>query len=485
MQFLGLKLTDLGTDRRARLWLAVSAAVLVALSPTGGTLATGSDYVASTPATVYETGPMGPQNMDYDATNKMFIAHPGWLNDKLIHYYKFRMYTPDTYPTQVTMTSPANIPTAPLYLLTTSGDLSGLVTSQKPILRYHTTDGEAYSDFVRIVWVTVNSSYVADTWRSYGDLVEAAETMTESNIYANVPVVPTGSKLQDPSGTGVAPINALMAWYKGVDVQTFVFETTDAGFAAHFNPLTRVGSAAAANSGFEIVVVPFVGAGKVSFAPIWHLNQYSTGVTPGVNQGGPAGTGQRNVIAVDRKDTGYSPLWQVFWVAKVPVNYSADQTSNAAQITDTNGFGVMVTPMYVNCPNVGPHGGGAANTNKAATFDVAELRTGQAVRIEGALVMDAGKTVKAFIGATEVATATTGMMGGYVLEVEGGDLAEGANSVVVKDAAGATLQTVTLTRAAAAPPPPGGFLPGFGAELAIVAALASALSIIARRSRRP
>lgn len=43
------------------------------------------------PPTVYEADEMGPQNMDYDAGNNMFVAHPGWVNDKLIHYYTFRM----------------------------------------------------------------------------------------------------------------------------------------------------------------------------------------------------------------------------------------------------------------------------------------------------------------------------------------------------------------------------------------------------------
>ena len=52
---------------------------------------TGGDYLTQAPATVYESEQMSPQNMDYDATNKMFVAHACWYNDRLVHYYKFRM----------------------------------------------------------------------------------------------------------------------------------------------------------------------------------------------------------------------------------------------------------------------------------------------------------------------------------------------------------------------------------------------------------
>ena len=439
--------------------------------------------VAEPPKTVYESMEMSPQNMDYDGANKMFKAHSGWLNDQLIHYYKFRMYTPDTYPTKVQMGQSPTIPVAPVYLLTTTGDLTGLVADQLPILRYHTADGEAYSDFVRVVFVTVGSSYVANTWTAYADLVDAGASMTESSTFVNMPVVPTGSKLEDPASMGTAaPISAVMAWYRGWQVQTFVFETTSQAFADAYNPLTRTGTAGSANSGFEIVVTPFVQGSSVTFAPIWHLNQYSTGVTTGTNHGGPSDMGQRNVIDKDRMDLGYSPLWQVHWVAKVPVGYSADMASHAAQITGANGFEVMVTPMFVNCPNVGPHGGGAENTDKASSFGAGSLEAGSTVKVEGALVMEAGKTVKAFVGTNEVASATTGMMGGYVLEVRADDLAVGDNTVEVKDGAGNVLQTVTLSRAAAAPPP--GFLPGLDAGLVAVALAGAAFVAIASRMRR-
>lgn len=58
----------------------------------------GTDYIDEAPATVYEATEMSPQNMDFDAANNMFVAHSGWYNDQLIHYYKFRIFAPDTYP---------------------------------------------------------------------------------------------------------------------------------------------------------------------------------------------------------------------------------------------------------------------------------------------------------------------------------------------------------------------------------------------------
>ncbi len=453
------------------------------MTPLSGA-APGDDYITAAPDTVYTSGPMSPQNMDFDAANNMFIAHPGWLNDHLTHYYKFRMYTPSTYPTKVQMGSAPNIPIAPVFLLTTDGDFSGMVSGQDPILQYHTADGEDYSDIVEVSFVTVLSTYVANTLKSHGDLIDAGLTTIASGIYVNMPVVPTDSTLEDPANPGnAAPITGLMAWYNGVHVQTFVFETTDQGFADTFNPTTRAGSAGQPDSGYEIVVTPFVRGSSVSFVPVWHLNQYSTGVEPGVNHGGPSVMGQRNVINVDRKDTGYSPLWQIFWAAKVPVGYSADMASNGAQFTAANGFEVMATPMFINCPNIGPHGGGAENTDKADSFGLGELEAGSTVTVEGSLVMDGGKTVKAFVGEAEVASAMTGMLGGYVLEISTDDLAEGENTVEVRDGSGAILQSLTLMRAAGDAPPAGG-LPGFEAGLVAVALAGAAFVAVSRRGRR-
>ena len=79
----------------------------------------------------------------------------------------------------------------------------------------------------------------------------------------------------------------------------------------------------------------------------------------------------KNVMGVDRGDSGYSPLWRLFWVTRTPPNFAVDQVSHPGQITPAAGFEFAVTPMYVNCPNVGPVG--SLNTMKVQTFP--DLRT--------------------------------------------------------------------------------------------------------------
>lgn len=447
----------------------------------------GHDYISDAPPTVYEEPVMSPQTMDYDAANKTFIAHPGWIRDKLIHYYKFRMYTPDTYPTRVTPGATPDIPIGEVFLVTTTGDFSGVVLDQKPILRWHTTDGEDYSDFVQVVWAEAPAGYVPNTFRSAGDLLENQVTLTASGIYVNLPVVPIESRLQDPSGTGFSPIQPLMAWYRGVEVQTFAFETTSQTFADYFNPITREGSAAQSGSGYEITVSSFVRGDQVGIIPIWHLNQYWSGVVPGENHGGPWRGGQRNIIDLDRSDAGYSPLWQVFWVAAVPVNYRADMASSALQITEANGFKVLQTPMFVNCPNVGPMHGTTPNSNKASSFGKPQIAPEETVRVQGALVMEAGKTIDAFVGETKVASTQTAMMGGYELSVASDVLTEGANTIVVKDAGGTVLQTISLSKTSRSilGVPTTVFVAGVLVAAAVVAAAVVVWSRRRARSREP
>jgi hypothetical protein len=458
--------------------LVVAMLVLVLFLPP---VQAGGDYISQAPPTVYENPAMSPQTMDYDKANKTFLAHPGWINDKLIHYYKFRMYTPGTYPTRVKPGQAPDIPVGDLFLPTTTNDFTGIVAGQMPIVRWHTADGENYSDFVQVIWARVGASYVANAYKSYGDLVQNGTSLTPSGIYANVPVVPIGSRLQDPSGSGFAPIEPLMVWYRGVEIQTFVFETTSQAFADHFNPVTRVGNAALPGSGYEITTNVFVVGGRVSTLPIWHVNQYWAGVTPGVNNGGPWKGGMKNIIDHDRGDPGYTPLWQVFWVSQVPLDFTADLASNAAQITEANGFRVIQAPMFVNCPNVGPRGGSTPNPNKATTFGLSQVSTGETVRVMGALVMQAGASIDAFVGGTKVATATTAMMGGYQFDLLASVFSAGANTITVKDGSGNVLETFSVNYSGAGPL---GVLatPGFLAGIVLVVA-AMAVAILVQRRR--
>ncbi len=416
--------------------LILLTAILVAL-PT---------VAAQAPPTVYEPegNDVPPQMMDFDAENNRFVAHPGWIDGKLIHYYKFRMYVPPNYGTDDGGLE--KVPIQELYLPTTDGTLAGVPADQRPVLSEYPVAGNTdYSDFQHVVLVDVGGGYAANSHTDAAGVL-AAGSRVDTGIIANVPVVPLGSTLEDPAELGTdAPIEPWMAWYEGDEAQTFVFETTSAEFADFINPRTRSGAFAEAGSGYEAAVSPQMATlAGVNALPIWHVNQYTTGVEAGVNNGGPSGVGQRNVIDADRLDPGYSPLWQVWWATQVPPGYSADEAVSAEQITDESGFAIAKTPMYVNCPNIGPHGGSPADRSVDAglAFDpVARVDEGGSVVLEGSIPMQAGVEVTAMAGDAVLGTATTAMMGLYTFTVEAGDLPEGLNTVTFEDPGGAVVGT--------------------------------------------
>lgn len=405
--------------------------------------------VSAQPATVYEEPDIPPQAMDFDAENNRFRAHSGWIDDSLIHYYKFRMYVPPNYGTNDGGLE--KVPIAPLLLPSTDGTFDGVPADQQPVLKFHTSDGTAYSDFVHVQFVEVAQGYQANSDKTY-DALAAKGTITDTGIIANVPLVPTGSTLEDPTapGTDLDEVAPWMAWFDGHEVQTFVFESTSQDFADYINPKTRVGAAADAGSGWESTVSQFASAGGVSAIPIWHINQYQTGVTAGHNNGGPSGIGQRNVIDKDRLDPGYSPLWQVYWATQVPVGFSADDASNSDQFTEANGFKIAQTPMYVNCPNLGPHGGTTPNAMKhAGAFDSEPDVKGQSmITLEGSIPMQEGVALSVQLDGHEIATTTTGMMGLFTYDLATSLLAPGANTITfVHD--GGTAASFSLLRGAA------------------------------------
>lgn len=308
--------------------------------------AQGSDYIDAVPATVYEAAEISPQNLyvctqwssqlanttkesltyvtitisvsfasksrDFDAVNNMFVAHSGWYNDKMIHYYKFRIFAPPTYPGVVTPNgTSAEVPLQRIYFVTTTGDFDGVIGM--PIIEYHTVDGVVYSDFMYVVFVMAPDGYVSNTFQSVGDLDDAGVTKMETDIVLNIPVVPTGSTLQDPAsrGTNKAPIAPVMVFYRGQQVQTFLFEVTDESAAMHFSytRLDNMGNSSVATissagrqamTGYEIPIVPtFATKTFISSIPLWHINQFTHGVLEGMG-GGPNPAGMRNVIVRPR-----------------------------------------------------------------------------------------------------------------------------------------------------------------------------------------
>ncbi len=140
-----------------------------------------------------------------------------------------------------------------------------------PIIEYHTADGAWYSDFMNVVFVMAPSGYVADTYKSDSDIKLSDAEKMETDIVLNIPVVPTGSTLQDPllGGTDAAPIQPAMVFYRGTTVQTFVFEVTSEDAAMYFAN-TRGGDATSIardntlTTGYEIPIVEFATADFVS-----------------------------------------------------------------------------------------------------------------------------------------------------------------------------------------------------------------------------
>lgn len=359
----------------------------------------------------------------------------------------------------------SDVPLQKIYMVTTTGDFDGVVGI--PIIEYHHADGTNYSDFMSVTFVDAPTDYVADMYKSVGDLADA--TMTDSGIVLNTPLVPTGATLQHPitMGTDKAPILPTPVYYRGVEVMTYVFEVTDESAAAFFaSTRTDPGAEIARQSStpateYGIPVVPtFATTFSVSAIPIWHVNQFSNGVVAGENGGGPNPAGMRNVINLDRSDAGYSPLWQIYWATQLPVNCMADEFSNAAQGTTDNGIEFFTAPMYVNCPDIGPIG--ADNTMKAEMFErmilLGDMGGGSMnmkmsytlIGSHPMLIMMGGKTVNFMSDMGDmIGTTTTNMMGGYEYTIPAADIPEGTGTVMVMLEDGTEIRSVIVSSATA------------------------------------
>ena len=377
---------------------------------------------------------------------QQFPAHPGWYKNQEIHYYKFRMYTPTTYPGLISPgVSSTVVPIGKVWLTTTDGGFDGVVGN--PICEFHTNDGNDYSDFVELSFVT--GTYVADTYKSVGDVTESDATMQDSGIIVNMPVVPINSTLQDPANKDLAaPIDPVMCWYKGVKIQTFVFEFTDQA-AATFFANTRRGDI---SFNYAIPVEEnYATPSRVSSIPLWHINQFTRGVTPGEG-GGPSPNGQRNIINLDRGDPGYSPLWDIFWVTEVPINYVADEVSISSDFTSSNGFVVLTgLPMFVNCPNIGAVG--SENVMRREEEHEQELDlTNEMNWVMGSamsLIMQGNVPVSLQLpDGTEIATTQTNGMGAYELELASSDVPGGTTALMVI-AKGDNIRNITVRGTAA------------------------------------
>ena len=363
----------------------------------------------------------------------------------MVHYYKFRIFAPSIYTDVIVPGSTAaDVPIQKLFLVTTTGGFDGVIG--KPIIEYHTADGVVYSDFMSIQFVTAPQDYVEDTFKSLKDVKDSGATVTDAGIIVNMPVVPTGSHLQHPEtkGTAKAPIEPVPVWYNCVEVWTYVFEVTDITAAEHFaytrpeeSPVSP-SATRALGSGFEIAVTPSMGSAAtmtVNSIPIWHINQYGRGVEAGTG-GGPDPNGMRNVINLDRPDAGYSPLWQAFWATELPIDYSANEASNNVAMSSANGFEFFVTPMFINCPNIGPVDKGVVNEDKTDEFTLTIDMGEESAWLLGShmsLIFQAEMPVT-FVSAedgTEIGSTMTNIMGAYEYQMMTADIPSGTGEVKV------------------------------------------------------
>ena len=173
----------------------------------------------------------------------------------------------------------------PIHVLFPEGG-SDPVEGQLPIVDAIPGD-PGYSDFWRVMRVTVPADYAANTVTSLSEIQAAGFAIEATDTLVNCPVVPEGSTATLRLGDG-GDTSLHQGWHRGEVVNYFVFEEAQLALDA---------------------------AGMVPLSPIW----VSFNVNPDQGGGGPAsgfrtevGTSKtHNVVGSLPGDAGYSPLWAV------------------------------------------------------------------------------------------------------------------------------------------------------------------------------
>jgi hypothetical protein len=242
-------------------------------------------------------GPNQAINMDQPP----FITHGLGPAGQRVRYYNF-----DVMP----------LNPAPIYVLFRDGETQPVAGQQNIV---DVIPGDAnYSDFWRVVRVTVPRSYVANTITSRAQIVAAGHPMQETTALVNCPIVPEGSTATQGDGAD----GLTRGWYRGQVV--FYFNFGEA-------PLTTTP------------------AGGVPTSPIF----VTFTINPDLPNGGPPSgfrteTGSvqtHNVVATLPGQPSYSPLWAVM-------------PYDNAEFDDVHDLGSAVAarglPLagYVNCPIV-------------------------------------------------------------------------------------------------------------------------------------
>jgi len=384
------------------------------------------DYITIVPPTIWEQNTTD-ETRDFDSSNNMFVAHSVWYKDTETHFYKFRHYNAETYPGLIGPQG-ANVPVQKMYLV--GENVPNIIGA--PIIQHVYQAGNLYSDFYELIYVIPPPNYLTDDIRSEGDIINAGLTTISSGIIVNAPLVPVGARLQDAARAGArfASVEPLIVWYKGVEVWTYVFETTDMVASDYFAAITRP----VADPLYRITTTEFwTREDGVASAPMYFLNQYRKGVTS-ENYGGPDREGMRNVVDVDRPDPGYSPLRKWFWVSQTPLDLSADAVSNKNQLSGSNGFQVVETNFFSNCPLAGQVRQ-QTNAAKQQSFATAIDVSKPVVHVQGAdpryvLEESIDASLRTIAGSTIVST-TSNWLGGFDLRVDTFSIPDTTGSKVV------------------------------------------------------
>lgn len=242
-------------------------------------------------------GPNQAINMDLAP----FITHGLGPDGERVRYYNF-----DVMPVEP----------APIYLLFRDGETQPVAGQQNIV---DVIPGDAnYSDFWRVVRVTVPRGYVANTITSRAQIVAAGHAMQETTALVNCPIVPEGSTATQGGGAH----ELTRGWYRGQVV--FYFNFGEASLTT-------------------------TAAGAVPTAAIF----VTFNINPDMPNGGPPsgfraepGTVQtHNVVSVVPGQPGYSPLWAV-----VPYdNVEFDFVHDLGSAVEARAFPLA---GYVNCPIV-------------------------------------------------------------------------------------------------------------------------------------
>jgi len=131
-------------------------------------------------------------------------------------------------------------------------------------------------------------------------------------------------------------------------------------------------------------------------------------------------------------------MWWIQWTVELPMNYLANEASSDTVMTDENGFAHVQTPMYINCPDIGPVGTEdnpdmLASGQFQTTIDPSMVSN----YIQGSdmsTILTPGVVVvlETKEGGVVLATVETSMMGAYEAEILSADVPDGTTAVLVK-----------------------------------------------------